>query len=86
MTQPVHDAPVSPLRQRLIDDMTSLALARELLAVAPPPHDDTPQDPIDVRPPCPCCGGRMIVIAAFARWRQPRTPPPTPEPTGSLHA
>jgi hypothetical protein len=64
----------------------SLALARELLAVAPPPHDDTPEDPIDVRPPCPCCGGRMVIIAAFARWRQPRAPPPTPEPTGSLHA
>jgi hypothetical protein len=26
-------------------------------------------------PPCPCCGGRMIVIEIFARWRQPRAPP-----------
>src|SRR5215203_4926187 len=35
-----------------------LALARELLAVAPPPDDDTPEEPLDPRPPCPCCGGR----------------------------
>lgn len=40
----------------------SLALARELLNVAPPPEDDTPEEPTDARPPCPCCGGRMVVI------------------------
>jgi hypothetical protein len=53
---------------------TSLALARELLDVASPCDDDTPGEP-DVRPPCPCCGGRMIVIEVFERWRQPRGPP-----------
>ncbi len=53
----------------------SLALARALLAVAPPPNDDTSEEPLDTRPPCPCCGGRMIVIETFARWRQPRAPP-----------
>ena len=53
----------------------SLALARELLAVAPPPDDDTTDEPDDFRPPCPCCGGRMIVIETFERWRQPRGPP-----------
>ncbi|GLS21578.1 putative transposase y4qJ [Labrys miyagiensis] len=52
----------------------SLALARELLDVAAPSDDDTPGEP-DVRPPCPCCGGRMIVIEVFEQWRQPRGPP-----------
>ena len=55
----------------------SLALARELLNVAAPPDDDTPDEPDDFRPPCPCCGGRMIVIEMFERWRQPRGPPDT---------
>jgi putative transposase len=53
----------------------SLALARELLNVAPPTEDDTPEEPADVRPPCPCCGGRMVVIERFERWCQPRAPP-----------
>jgi hypothetical protein len=53
----------------------SLARARELLSVTAPPDDDTPGDPEDFHPPCPCCGGRMIVIEVFERWRQPRGPP-----------
>ncbi len=53
----------------------SLALARKLLDVAAPPDDDTPGEPDDYRPPCPCCGGRMIVIEVFERWKQPRGPP-----------
>jgi hypothetical protein len=53
----------------------SLARARELLNLAAPPDDDTPGEPEDFRPPCPCCGGRMIVIETFERWRQPRGPP-----------
>lgn len=52
----------------------NLAQARRLLAV-PPPADDAPEETVEVRPPCPCCGGRMIVIEVFARWRQPRAPP-----------
>jgi len=64
----------------------SLALARELLAVAPQPDDDAPKEPLDVRPPCPCCGGRMIVIEAFARWSQPRAPPHAPTSAGSISA
>ncbi|WP_366664141.1 transposase [Mesorhizobium sp.] len=60
----------------------SLALARELLKVAAPSDDDTTQEPDDFRPSCPCCGGRMIVIETFDRWRQPRGPPDkwTPNP------
>jgi hypothetical protein len=58
----------------------SLALARELLNVAPPPEDDTPEEPTDVRPPCPCCGERMVVIERFERWCQPRAPPASRTP------
>lgn len=53
----------------------SIALARKLLDVAAPPDDDAPREPEDFRPPCPCCGGRMTVIAGFERWKQPRGPP-----------
>lgn len=53
----------------------SIALARELLHVAAPADNGTPGEPDDFRPPCPCCGGRMIVIEVFKRWRQPRGPP-----------
>lgn len=61
---------------------TSLALARQLLAAAPPATNDPSAEPDDFRPPCPCCGGRMIVIETFDRWRQPRGPPDktTPNP------
>ena len=52
----------------------SLALARRLLAVAVQPDEDA-AEPAEVRPPCPCCSGRMIIVEAFARWAQPRAPP-----------
>ena len=60
---------------------TSIALARQLLDVAPPPDDAEAVDPGDVRPPCPCCGGHMVVIEAFERWQQPRAPPSPPSAT-----
>jgi Putative transposase len=56
---------------------TSIALARQLLEVTPPTPDDEPVGPVDTRPPCPCCGGHMVVIEAFERWQQPRAPPPS---------
>jgi integrase len=31
----------------------------------------------DQRPPCPCCGGRMVVIEVFRGVAQPRAPPAT---------
>jgi site-specific recombinase XerD len=55
----------------------SLALARKLLNAAAPSDDDTSVEPDNFRPSCPCCGGRMIVIETFERWRQPRGPPDT---------
>ena len=52
-----------------------LERARELLGVAPPAAADAPIEPDDLRPPCPCCGGHMVVIETFERQRQPRAPP-----------
>jgi Putative transposase len=60
----------------------SLTLARELLKVAASTATD-PKDeaPADDRPqsvlatPCPCCGGRMIVIEAFDAGWQPQHAP-----------
>ena len=49
--------------------------ARQLLAVTPPAADETPVEPPDPRPPCPCCGGRMIVVEIIKRRYQPRAPP-----------
>jgi Putative transposase/Transposase zinc-binding domain len=58
----------------------NIAHARELLAVPPPAKEpETPKAAIDeprVLPrPCPCCGGRMIVIETFARGCEPRHRP-----------
>ena len=50
----------------------NLARARCLLAVAPP-SDDEPDEAAEVRPPCPCCGGRMILVERFAPGTAPRT-------------
>ena len=58
----------------------NIARARELLA-APEPEtvrDETTSAaaaPIDHRPPCPCCGGRMIIVETFERGGGPRDPP-----------
>lgn len=56
----------------------NLTRARALLEVAAPPDDAVLEEPVDLRPPCPCCGGHMIIIETFERWRQPRAPPNIP--------
>lgn len=61
----------------------NLAQARRLLS-APDPDAAVPDEVSEVRPPCPCCGGRMIVIEVFARWCQPRAPPATITPAREL--
>jgi hypothetical protein len=57
----------------------NLARARELLAVPKPqaPSDDDggPNEPSTIAHPCPCCGGRMIIIEAFAPGCQPHYRP-----------
>ena len=58
----------------------SLARARELLKVAPESANDNVDELADQRPPCPCCGGHMVIIETFERWQRPRAPP-TPLPT-----
>jgi hypothetical protein len=58
--------------------------ARKLLAVPPPPKQpETPEAAVDeprVLPrPCPCCGGRMMIIETFARGCKPKhRPSPVP--------
>jgi Putative transposase/Transposase zinc-binding domain len=62
----------------------NVARARQLLAM--PPVDE-PAEPVELtepRPPCPCCGGRMIIIETFQRWMQPRAPPASPASTGMM--
>ena len=57
----------------------NLARARELLAVPNPqalPNDDSdPNEPTTIAHPCPCCGGRMRIIEAFAPGCQPHYRP-----------
>ena len=62
---------------------TSLERARQLLAIAPPAADDMPEEQPDARPPCPCCGGRMVIIEIFERRYQPRAPPSLVVASGS---
>jgi hypothetical protein len=60
----------------------NIARARELMAapmpeVEPPAAQDTagPDATSDHRPPCPCCGGRMMIVEVFGRGGAPRGPP-----------
>jgi len=63
----------------------NLARVRNLLAV-PTPHDESDDaDPSADEPstsllPCPCCGGRMIIIEVFARGCEPKHRPKTTVP------
>ncbi len=55
----------------------NIARARELLAVPPvaEPATDAPPEPDQPRTlpqPCPCCGGRMIIIETFERGYRPK--------------
>ena len=60
----------------------NIARARELLnaSTAQPRTADTAisSETSELKPlahPCPCCGGRMIIIETFQRGSSPRTPP-----------
>jgi hypothetical protein len=59
----------------------NIARAKDLMAapmpeVDPPAaHDTDPDATTDHRPPCPRCGGRMIIVEVFARGAAPRGPP-----------
>jgi len=59
----------------------NIARAKELIADPMPTAEPTAAhgtaDPhtTDHHPPCPCCGGRMIIVEVFARGGSPRGPP-----------
>jgi Putative transposase len=61
----------------------NIARARELLA-APPrpsqPNQDDDSEPKTLAQPCPCCGGRMIVIETFRCGSTPRYRPTAAPP------
>ena len=57
-----------------------LAHIRAILGVPDPPRPtadapDPPDGPGQARSPCPCCGGPMTIVGAFASWHRPRGPP-----------
>ncbi|GCE82524.1 IS91 family transposase [Komagataeibacter diospyri] len=60
----------------------SLARVRELLKVIPTSAAETPEPEPVMPPPCPCCGGQMVVIQILPRWCQPRGLPPATDPAG----
>jgi hypothetical protein len=65
----------------------NIGRARLLLGVPPPAEEAEPTgegEQPDTRPPCPCCGGRMVIIETFERGKQPRGPPVCSEPTGTV--
>jgi hypothetical protein len=57
----------------------NIARARELLAMPAPEAEDThtadDREPPALVQPCPCCGGRMIIVETFERGGEPRAPP-----------
>jgi hypothetical protein len=60
----------------------NIAHATQLIAAPMPAVDplkahDTadPHAVADHRPPCPCCGGRMLIVEVFGRGGAPRGPP-----------
>ena len=54
----------------------NIARVRELLAVPAPPEAPKPASSAECRIPCPCCGGRMLVIESFGGAARARAPPP----------
>jgi hypothetical protein len=62
----------------------NIARARELLAVSKPANNDADggstdaSEPPTPEHPCPCCGGRMIIIETFERGSTPRYRPTPP--------
>jgi Putative transposase len=56
----------------------NVARVRELLAAPAPAEVEETAPPPDARPPCPCCGGRMVIIEIFQRAARARAPPSTP--------
>ncbi len=62
----------------------NVARARELLAVPATAGPAAPDAPSDPRLPCPCCGGRMVVIEILERATWARAPPRLRLPAGMV--
>lgn len=60
----------------------NVARARKLLAAPVPSETEEFAPEPGPRPPCPCCGGRMVVIEVFQWSAQPRAPPFPFKPSG----
>jgi hypothetical protein len=64
----------------------NIAKARELLSVPQPvgasgdPKTSETAELLTLQRPCPCCGGRMIIIETFERGSAPRYRPTAPAP------
>jgi predicted Zn-ribbon and HTH transcriptional regulator len=56
----------------------NVARARKLLAASDRDNEPTETVSDTDKPPCPCCGGRMIVIEVFERGATPRHQPTVP--------
>jgi hypothetical protein len=61
----------------------NIARIRGLLGAEPPSMEDTCGEndndhlPRTIALPCPCCGGRLIIVDTFAPAQHPRAPPET---------
>ena len=63
----------------------NIAKIRDLLRVKAPEPDHaeiTDDQPRTLAIPCPCCGGRLVIIDAFDPQQQPRAPPATARAAG----
>jgi hypothetical protein len=54
----------------------NLARARALLQAPPAPETRAAPEPAQTAAPCPCCGGRMLLVEIFERGAAPRSAPP----------
>ena len=61
----------------------NIATIRKLLEVDAPssdqtdegPSESTDDQPLTLAIPCPCCGGKLVIVEAFDPLQQPRAPP-----------
>jgi hypothetical protein len=53
----------------------NIARARELLSATAQQNQPADAEDLNLSSPCPCCGGRMVIIETFARGCSPRTHP-----------
>jgi hypothetical protein len=56
--------------------VAAIATARALLGAAAPEQPASNAEPESHSVPCPCCGGRLIVVERFERGQVPRYAPP----------